>query len=498
MIVKRGLGLVLLLGLLLIGYAYFIEPNYIQIERVVIPVVNLSPTLEGMQIIQLSDLELTEAGLGSREETAIQQVNRLAPDLVVITGDFISSAADYEATVPQAGEFVSQLEANYGVWVVRGENDFESANERSNLLLEELAEKEGVQVLTNRMVELTGERAGLYLLGVDYMAFRPWEWADFKTRFVESNVALSAGTSRGNAYTHYTGAGGLQWQDYEFTGRMRYDHPDGGIGITFYSHLSDGLDKFYRLRRAGRQPAFQFVPHGTPIQGLPADQKEQKEQLNTGVVSKPDTWYHFRIRVETGAEQTVMRAKVWSEGTNEPLTWQAEAYDDSATRITNGTVGLWSIGQGKKYFDDLVVKPLNSFDGEVVYLSENFDTLDKYTNPAYWLDFANDVETIRETARDLPEGAVSVMLIHASDLVLEAMDVDIDLVLSGGTHGGQIRLPFIGALYTGTPLGRRYSAGLFQFGETQLYINRGIGMSVLPVRFLSPPEITVIELTSQT
>ncbi len=276
MILKRGLALVLFVGLLLVvGYAYFIEPNQIQVERVVIPISNLSPALDGLTIVHLSDLELTEVGLGPRDEAAIQQVNQLAPDLIVITGDLIATGADYKPTVQQAGKFVSQLEAKYGVWVVRGENDFEPVIERSNLLLEELAEKEGVYVLTNRMVELPGDGSGFYLLGVDYMALNQWKWADFTTRSVESNVAFSAGFSQKNAYTHYTGAGGLQWQDYEFRGRMRYSREDGGLGVTFYSHLSDGLDKFYRLRRTNQQPAFQFIPHATSVRDV-RDVKKEK------------------------------------------------------------------------------------------------------------------------------------------------------------------------------------------------------------------------------
>lgn len=72
----------------------------------------------------------------------------------------------------------------------------------------------------------------------------------------------------------------------------------------------------------------------------------------------------------------------------------------------------------------------------------------------------------------------------------------VDLMLSGHTHGGQIRLPFIGALYL-PPLGRKYVQGLFHLQNgLQLYVNRGIGSVGVPFRFDCRPELTMITLRS--
>ncbi len=72
----------------------------------------------------------------------------------------------------------------------------------------------------------------------------------------------------------------------------------------------------------------------------------------------------------------------------------------------------------------------------------------------------------------------------------------VDLMLSGHTHGGQIRLPFVGALYT-PPLGRKYVEGHFHLENgLQLYVNRGIGAVGVPFRVLCRPELTVITLRS--
>jgi hypothetical protein len=69
----------------------------------------------------------------------------------------------------------------------------------------------------------------------------------------------------------------------------------------------------------------------------------------------------------------------------------------------------------------------------------------------------------------------------------------IDLMLSGHSHGGQVRLPLLGPL-TLPPLGKKYVEGHFQFDHMQLYVNRGLGTVGLPFRLNCPAEITHVTL----
>lgn len=90
-----------------------------------------------------------------------------------------------------------------------------------------------------------------------------------------------------------------------------------------------------------------------------------------------------------------------------------------------------------------------------------------------------------------------ILLHHSPDLMPEAAEQGIDLYLCGHTHGGQVRLPFIGPLLTSSRLGRRYVMGHYQEGRTHLYVSRGVGFEGLGaprVRFLCPPEITLISV----
>ena len=57
--------------------------------------------------------------------------------------------------------------------------------------------------------------------------------------------------------------------------------------------------------------------------------------------------------VEDAGAQTEIRAKVWADGADEPAEWQVQAYDANSSRLTSGTVGLWSMGAGEKYWDEL-------------------------------------------------------------------------------------------------------------------------------------------------
>ena len=94
------------------------------------------------------------------------------------------------------------------------------------------------------------------------------------------------------------------------------------------------------------------------------------------------------------------------------------------------------------------------------------------------------------------QGVPTILLIHEPDFGdTAAADGRVSLQLSGHSHGGQVRLPLIGALEL--PIwGKKYDHGLYQLGKMALYTNRGIGLVDIPVRFNCPPEVTEITLCS--
>lgn len=90
---------------------------------------------------------------------------------------------------------------------------------------------------------------------------------------------------------------------------------------------------------------------------------------------------------------------------------------------------------------------------------------------------------------------LKVVLAHEPQYLDNYAASGADLVLSGHAHGGQVRLPFVGALYAPDQgVLPEYSHGTYFEGDTELILSRGLGTSVLPVRFLCDPEIVTIEL----
>ena len=99
-----------------------------------------------------------------------------------------------------------------------------------------------------------------------------------------------------------------------------------------------------------------------------------------------------------------------------------------------------------------------------------------------------------------PAGALRVLLHHYPDEVLRASQAGVDLYLAGHTHGGQVALPFYGALVTLSKFGKRFESGLQRVGRTWIYVTRGIGMeggAAPRVRFFARPELAVIEVRRQ-
>jgi predicted MPP superfamily phosphohydrolase len=111
-----------------------------------------------------------------------------------------------------------------------------------------------------------------------------------------------------------------------------------------------------------------------------------------------------------------------------------------------------------------------------------------------------DAARLDQTMDGIPADAFTVLLYHSPDLILEAAEHQVDLYLGGHTHGGQLRLPFYGAIITASRFGKQYASGLSEEDGTQMYISRGLGFEggwMPRARFLCRPEIVSIELTGR-
>lgn len=117
----------------------------------------------------------------------------------------------------------------------------------------------------------------------------------------------------------------------------------------------------------------------------------------------------------------------------------------------------------------------------------------------FWLLGVDDPHTGRDrlgkALKSVADNNPKILLAHAPRIFDEAVNSNIDLVLVGHTHGGQIRLPFVGAVVApGQGFFPKYDYGLYSSDSTRMIINGGVGESVFPIRFNMKPEIILVKL----
>lgn len=115
------------------------------------------------------------------------------------------------------------------------------------------------------------------------------------------------------------------------------------------------------------------------------------------------------------------------------------------------------------------------------------------------------LDTISYNKQDLPsaldiskslQNTYTILLLHEPDYITTVLETySPNLVLSGHSHGGQIRMPFLGKIYT-PYLSQKYYDEFYQINNTKLYISYGIGESTINFRFLTPPSINFYRITS--
>ncbi|MEZ6083097.1 MAG: hypothetical protein R3E58_03865 [Phycisphaerae bacterium] len=174
----------------------------------------------------------------------------------------------------------------------------------------------------------------------------------FRVEQVGSDLTLGTYNSFPNIHSHFVGAGATNISSMTYTGRMRISNSDGGIGVTFLSQFSDQPTSTYeyvRIRRAN------YAPSAQTFHLAPPNVDNFVGVKDSGVNPNVNTWYRFRIVVDTSGSQLHVQANIWEEGQPEPAGFQIDAVDTSGQQPTSGTLGVWSMGTGGKFWDDLEV-----------------------------------------------------------------------------------------------------------------------------------------------
>src|ERR1043165_1205381 len=150
----------LALSLSHVARAALSEPYMLTIEHKRIHLQRLPKTFDGFRIVQLSDVHHGPFSNPEQIERAVETANRLQPDIVALTGDYISKERHYAAP---CAEMLGRLRAKYGVYAVLGNND----HWVDAALITDLFRAEGITVLVNEGMRFEKDGAAFWLAGVD-------------------------------------------------------------------------------------------------------------------------------------------------------------------------------------------------------------------------------------------------------------------------------------------------------------------------------------------
>lgn len=169
----------------------------------------------------------------------------------------------------------------------------------------------------------------------------------------------------------------------------------------------------------------------------------------------------------------------------------------AAIAPTYVVAGNWDVEMARKWHQNIAHPPF--FEGTGVHnLTGQAETIEIHGEPLWIAGAATSQEHLLPALlQTAPADQFSMLLFHFPDEVQSVSQSKVDLYLAGHTHGGQIALPFYGALITYSRFDKKYESGLHRIGNAWLYVNRGIGLDGHPprARFCARPEITVIDIS---
>ena len=450
-------------------YATLVEPNRPRIRRFAVPCPGLAAPVTALVF---SDVDFPHAGAGRalvREVAA-----REHPDLVLVAGDEVDSVSSLRipSIVAGAGAEIASLPAGSGRYFAPGE-------EESALLGAVRRGWAGLPiVIGNNDALRVATPGGPIDLFVADRRTDPAPWG------VDTGGGRSALESWGRHVTssiRYDGAGAETWEGVEITLAFYLEEPETFLDLRFGWQGGEPPDagNGWRLIRHEYDSAFRLLPR---FRG----EHRATGRFASGYVPVPGVWHRARILMTDDGSATRVQARFWPERGVEPSIWLVDVVDRGPGRRHTGTIGFAGRSGLRRIADLRVRAP-----GGVVLLDEPFD--DRTRFDASWTQASRLAAWARANA-----SGPRLVLSHHPDVAIDLALIGARppaLVVAGHTHGGQVALPWIGPPFTSSRLPRRLASGLGAWRGVPLLVTPGLGTSVLPVRFLVPPELDLLTLT---
>ena len=451
----------------ILSYATLVEPNRPLLRSVSVPCPGLR---EPARLLVLADVDFPGAAAG--RALAVRAARDLRPDAVLIAGDLIDRTGllSDPPTLARAGAWLRGLD---------GGQRFLAPGEEESARLDALRAAwpgEAVTIGENEAFPLD-TRGGRVDLFVADVRTDPAPWG------LDTRGGRPVLASRGRfatSWASYEGPGATSWEAAEITLAFLIDDRDALVELRFgwRPGASDFGGDGWRLERDAYRSTFGLLPRAGASRRLAG-------RTESGYAPEVGIWHRVRIVIDDDGTRTRLRARLWPERGVEPSVWLVDAVEEGPERRRAGSIGFAGRFGAQSLADLRVV----ARDGQVL-LAERFDDRARFdrdwTQPSRLAAWAR-----------APSGLPRVVLAHHPDVVLDLARIGApppSLVIAGHTHGGQVRIPGWGPLYTSSRLPRALAAGLSSWRGVPLFVTVGVGTSVLPARFLVPPEVALVTL----
>lgn len=259
----RRWGWLTLLGIIILftSYGIFVEPSWNEVKQVDVTLKNLPPAFKGFRIVQLSDIHFGSLFSDSRLRKVVQEVNQLQPDIVVLTGDFLSDKYDTD-TVSQPDilksltAILQEIKPRKGIYAIWGNHDRADRVELNSHFT-----RAGITILCNEATFIEKDSQRLCLIGIDdvWRTFVNPEQALWKVKKNDCVIALVHKPDFAAQMAAYPVA--LQLSGHTHGGQIQF--PGTGLIRHRFVDLTyrDGLFQIGKMQL--------YVNRGVGLTGLP-------------------------------------------------------------------------------------------------------------------------------------------------------------------------------------------------------------------------------------
>lgn len=158
----KSIGYLILIGIVTILYAMFIEPDLLRVIHYDFPHSKIQA--QPIKVVQFSDTHIGDFFTIEELQKVVDKINEQEADLVLFTGDLMDDASVYQGSIEEIGTVLSNIQSKFGNYAVFGNRDYGGGAER---FYEELMESAGFHVLLNNHETITVNGTTLSLFGAD-------------------------------------------------------------------------------------------------------------------------------------------------------------------------------------------------------------------------------------------------------------------------------------------------------------------------------------------